>query len=86
MWKRWFLWRDPVKVMNYHMLHYLTPNTSKGIKNVRPGEENKGLDKISTGFHQHNPGHRMPGIKITRKKSLKIIQISPMRVQHQTSS
>ena len=25
-----FLWRGPIKVMTYHMLHYMIPNTSKG--------------------------------------------------------
>ena len=29
-WKKQFLWRDLIKVMTYHMLHYVIPNTSKG--------------------------------------------------------
>ena len=28
--KKVVLWRDPIKVMTYHMLHYVIPYTSKG--------------------------------------------------------
>ena len=48
-WKRQFLWQDPIKVMNYHALHYVIPNTSNGCKNVRPRKENKGSDRTSAG-------------------------------------
>ena len=41
---------DPMEATNYHMLHYMILNTTKkNAKNVRPRQENKRLDKTSTG-------------------------------------